>query len=125
MKKQVANQPPLADQQFKPAPIVAKCSPLVGLSLLVTLLAVLFVVGGLGYYWVQDSKRSPVELSYCGKSINFGTPQYQCIETLTLKIPRIYFPLGGHFDYSQHKADSWHELEVAYPSMQPWHSVPL
>jgi hypothetical protein len=119
------NQPPLTDQKFKPAPQGTKRSPLVGLVLLATLLAALLVIGGLGYYWVQDTKRGPVELSYCTNGINYGTPRVQCTEYKILRIPRSYFPLGGHFDYSHHTAGGWEELEVAYPSMQPWHSVPL
>ncbi|MEQ1525392.1 MAG: hypothetical protein ABL911_01425 [Gallionella sp.] len=122
MKKQDANQPALTDQQFKSAPKAAKLSPVIVFMLLITLL----VLGWCGYaLWKGAPPLAPVELSYCGKSIHFGTPQHQCLETLTLRIPRDYFVGGGRFDYSRHVAGERQGLEVAYPSMQPWYSVPL
>jgi hypothetical protein len=122
MKKQDANQPALTDQQFKPMPKAAKLSPVMVFMLLITLL----VLGWCGYAWWKGAPPlAPVELSYCGKSINFGTPQHQCLETLTLRIPRNYFVGGGQFDFSNHVAGEMQNLEVAYPSMQPWYSVPL
>ncbi len=122
MKKQDANQPALTDQQFKSAPKAAKLSPVMVFMLLITLL----VLGWSGYAWWKGAPPlAPVELNYCVNGINYGTPQVQCTEYKTLRIPRDYFVGGGRFDYSRHVAGGRQSLEVAYPSMQPWYSVPL
>lgn len=103
--------------------VKANAKPITWLKAKLTRRWVLVMVG-FGIFWWLNTLRDPVELNYCRKSINFGTPQYKCLESKILRIPRIYYS-GYPIDYSDHLASGWQELEVAYPSMQPWHSVPL
>lgn len=82
------------------------------------LMAVMFSL-----WWWVNTYRSPVELVYCSKSEGTLTPQYRCLETKALRVPRIYY--GGYpLDFSKRQGE-WQYLEVAYPSMEPWNSVPL
>lgn len=85
----------------------------------------------------ESTQRGPVELNYCTNGINYGTPQVQCTEYKTLMIPWIYY--SGYPNGIQHPVTKqmlgkirelvvirpMQNLEVAYPSMQPWNSVPL
>ncbi|MES2742982.1 MAG: hypothetical protein V4754_18825 [Pseudomonadota bacterium] len=85
-------------------------------SATVTLLLIVFAVA-----WWEGSNRSPTEIAFC---VNGGIPgmNYKCRGTVTLSIPAIYYA-GYPLDYSRHMAQDGQHLEVAYPSMQPWHSL--
>ncbi len=71
--------------------------------------------------WPDRTPRPSVEIVYCVNGM--PKPGGTCRETVTLKIPAIYYATSN-LDYSQHLANEDQHLEVAYPSMQPWHSVP-
>lgn len=75
-------------------------------------------------WWIGDL-RKPVELNFCGESINFGTPQYKCLRPKTLKVPRAYYGDFNQFDFTTPIAGEPNFLIVAYPSMMPWYDVPL
>lgn len=87
----------------------------------VTLLLLAVMIGVL---WWIGGQRGPVELAYCLKGVNHDTPQYKCLESKILRIPRAYDGDGYAFNFATRTANDWLRLEVAYPSMQPWQSVP-
>lgn len=87
-------------------------------KVMLLVLAVMF-----GAWWWISAQRGPVEIAYCLKGVNHNTPQYKCLESRTLRIPRDYY-YGNHLDYSRKVASDSQRLEVAYPSMQSWNSVP-
>ena len=83
----------------------------------------------LWYGWATLANRDPAELTYCTK---YGpdttnekptvTSKRLCMEFKKLKIPAIYY--GSFINVSDHHADNTQRLEVAYPSMKAWASVP-
>ena len=77
-----------------------------------------------GLCWWIGSYRDPVEITYCLNRVNSATLQFKCLEAKTLKIPRAYDGDGYQFNFSNRTANDFQYLEVAYPSMKPWQSVP-
>lgn len=104
---------------------IAKRTLLIAVALLIT--------GFFGFLQFEGTQRGPVELNYCTNGINYGTPQVQCTEYKTLMIPWIYYsgyPTGRQYPVTKKMQElvvirAMQNLEVAYPSMQPWNSVPL
>lgn len=76
------------------------------------------------FWWWIGSDRAPREITYCLNGVNYETPQFKCLESKTLHIPRAYDGDGYQFNFSTPTADNWVYLKVAYPSMKPWQSIP-
>ena len=81
----------------------------------------ILVVGGL---WLIGSNRDPVEITYCFNRVDNNTPNYRCLEYKTLKIPRTYYGDGYQLNFGDREGEHISYLEVAYPSMKPWQSIP-
>ena len=90
----------------------------------VVILALLVLTAAAIYTWQVTRTRDPVVLTYCLKYGPLkGTEDPKkvqsmssCLQTKTLKIPAAF----GNVKVT----DSWYELELAYPSMEPWRLVP-
>jgi hypothetical protein len=85
--------------------------------IIIFILAIIIYTGIMS--WINDH-RGPLEITYCLQHVDFGKPQHKCVETKTLKIPRAY----GDSINSSYTDPQLVILEIAYPSMQPWKSVP-
>lgn len=77
----------------------------------------------LGLVWWWSTLREPIEFTYCGIDNSKTRAPHKCAE-YKLRIPFIYF--GGYpLDFSRKVPGDVQSLEVAYPSMQPWHSLSI
>lgn len=73
--------------------------------------------------WWWNTLREPIEITYCGINHSKTRALNQCAD-YKLRIPFVYF--GGYpLDFSSKAPSKVHQLEVAYPSMQPWHSLSM
>lgn len=86
------------------------------------ILSIVFLI--LGLNWWTGSYRDPVEIIDCLNRENPGTPQFKCLESKTLKIPRAYYGDGYQFNVGNRPNETISHLEVAYPGMRPWQSIP-
>ncbi|MEY3125289.1 MAG: hypothetical protein RLZZ573_1809 [Pseudomonadota bacterium] len=68
--------------------------------------------------------RDPVQVTYC-LARTHGPGERQCIEHKTLRIPAsYYFAAAAGQNPHPTEANPQQKIEVAYPSMQPWSTVP-
>lgn len=86
------------------------------------ILSIVFLI--LGLNWWTGSYPDPVEIIYCLNRENPGTPQFKCLESKTLKIPRAYYGDGYQFNFGNSSNENISHLEVAYPGMKPSQSIP-
>jgi hypothetical protein len=94
------------------------------------ILALLISTAAAIYAWRVFRTRAPAVLTYCMKyAPNTSTetaqkvqPERSFIETKTLKISAAYY--GSIIEVADAKASDVQRLDVAYPSMKPWASVP-
>lgn len=87
-----------------------------GLTLLLATASILF-------FWWSAAKQGPAEVGYCLKHQD-GSLHSICLERTKLNIPGTYRPRISRETHPR-GGPAYVELEVAYPSMQPWHTVPL
>lgn len=96
----------------------------------VVILALLVLTAAAIYTWQVMRTRDPAILTYCLKYGPYKPnedphqvqPMSSCLETKTLKIPAAYY--GVWLSGPGNLAPEATPIEVAYPSMQPWATVP-
>lgn len=96
----------------------------------VVVAALLVTVAVAVYVWQVTRTRLPFVLTYCLKYAELkpleSQPQasstFSCLATKTLKIPAIYYGIWN--SEPTNSVLGYPPLELAYPSMQPWATVP-
>ena len=82
------------------------------------------------YIWQITRTRDPAVLTYCLKYAPLKPtedprrvqPMSSCVHTKTLKVPAAYY--GVWYGEPTSSTPEWSPIEVAYPSMKPWATVP-
>lgn len=73
--------------------------------------------------YLNYPERAPIDITYCLEIKDpRKTSSYECPNKKTLRIPAAYFDSIGLKD--PNKSSTHLRLEVEYPSMKPWSSVP-
>jgi hypothetical protein len=91
-------------------------------NIMMLAVATMFGLAFIGAWW-WGTLREPIEFTYCGIDNSKTRAPHKCAD-YKLKIPFIYY--GGYpLDFSRKVPGDEQSLEVAYPSMQPWHSLSM